>query len=258
MKKISIILFLLSGTMLCIGQQINKAEYFIDNDPGFGLANPVTVSSPGNDLNLDFTASLQLLAEGFHYLGIRAGDDLGRWSHISQRVFYVFKLQAAVDMEINNAEYFIDNDPGFGQANPVTVASPGSDLTINFTASLQSLTEGFHMLGVRAQDNSGKWGQLSQRIFYVFNIQASSAREINGVEYFIDNDPGFGNGTIVSPASPGSDLTIDIDVDLSELNSGDHVLYIRSKDASGRWGQTFAQGFSWLQTGSSGPIWRSV
>ncbi len=249
MKKINIILFLLFGPLLCMGQQINKAEYFIDYDPGFGLANPVTISSPGNDLTAGFTASVQSLTEGFHYLGIRARDDLGRWGHISQRIFYIFKMQAAGDMEINKAEYFIDSDPGFGLASPVNINSPGSDLSIDFTASLQSLAEGFHYLGIRAQDKSGRWGQLSQRVFYVFNVQSATAREIIGVEYFIDNDPGFGNGTAISPTSSDTDLTVDFDIDLSGLNSGDHVLYIRCKDALGRWGLTYAQGFAYTATG---------
>ena len=90
MKKRTLTIVLVFVTMLCTGQQINKAEYFIDSDPGFGMATPIPVNSPGNDLSLSFDVNTSTLSQGFHMVVVRARDELGRWSHTRQQVFYVF------------------------------------------------------------------------------------------------------------------------------------------------------------------------
>ena len=243
---ITLVLFVVSS--LCIGQQINRAEYFIGVDPGFGLATPIVISTPGEELSLDFTTDIQTLSEGFHFINIRARDDLGKWGHPAQRLFYVFKTQSNIDKAITDIEYFIDIDPGFGLATPVIVSSPGNIITLDFTAVIESLTEGFHFLNVRARDDLGKWGHPIQRIFYVFRSQSAADREITGIEYFIDTDPGFGKATPVEVPSPGNEITINFDVDISSLSDGDHILYVRCKDALNRWGQMQSQGFTFTIT----------
>jgi hypothetical protein len=231
-------------------EEIDRLEYFIDTDPGFGLASPVTVTSPGNNITIVFDAAIQSLSEGFHFISVRASDDLGRWSHPTQRIFYVSELPSGLAEEIDRLEYFIDTDPGFGLASPVTVTSPGNNITIDFDAAIQSLSEGFHFISVRARDDLGRWSHPTQRIFYVFKLPSDSAKEINNIEYFIDTDPGFGNGTPVSLATTGNDLTVNFDVDVSTISGGDHVLYIRCKDDLGRWSEVYSQAFSFTITSS--------
>ena len=69
------------------------------------------------------------------------------------------------------------------------------------------------------------------------------------MEYFIDTDPGYGLGTEVTLPSAGSDLTIDFSVALSGLDDGNHVLYIRAQNSLDKWGQVYAEGFSYSATG---------
>lgn len=54
-------------------------------------------------------------------------------------------------------------------------------------------------------------------------------------EYFFDADPGFGNGTPMSFA-PDTNVTVQLSIDVSGLSPGVHKLYIRAKDANGKWG----------------------
>jgi hypothetical protein len=248
MKLLIITLVLLVGSGVCIGQQISRAEYFIGEDPGFGLATPIVISTTGDKLSLDFTADIQTLSEGFHFINIRARDDLGKWGHSAQRMFYVLKSQTNTNKQISNIEYFIDIDPGFGLATPVPVSSPGNIITLDFTANIESLLEGFHFLNIRARDELGKWGLPVQRIFYVFKDISTEKSKIIGIEYFIDTDPGFGNGTAVSLASSGNDLTVTFVVKVAALTDGDHILYVRSKDALNRWGHMYSQGFTSINT----------
>ncbi|MBN2764011.1 MAG: T9SS type A sorting domain-containing protein [Bacteroidales bacterium] len=67
---------------------------------------------------------------------------------------------------------------------------------------------------------------------------------VAGIEYFIDADPGFGNGTPVEIISRNSNLIADFVVDLGGLSDGDHVVYMRTRDQQGHWGSSYAHAFS--------------
>ena len=217
-------------------QDIDYAEYFIDSDPGFGTATPIAVSATGNDISLDFNADITALQPGIHYLVIRARDDQGKWSQGSNTVFFLVKVLDVSESQINQAEYFIDTDPGFGQGVSIPVPSPGNDLALDLNPGLESLDQGIHYIHFRARDVSGRWGSVVNRVFLI-------------AEYFIDTDPGFGLGTQVSLPSAGNDLTIDFSVSLSELSDGDHILYIRAKNALNKWGMIYAESFSYSLVG---------
>ena len=92
MKKITLIIAFILSALLCPGQKINKAEYFIDTDPGFGLATPIPVSTPANDVSLSFQVNTSSLPEGFHMMVLRARDENKHWSNTRQQMFYVYKI----------------------------------------------------------------------------------------------------------------------------------------------------------------------
>jgi hypothetical protein len=68
-------------------------------------------------------------------------------------------------------------------------------------------------------------------------------------EYFIDDDPGFGKAHEIMVSTPGKDVTIETNINLTGLVEGDHILYLRAKDEAGQWGQLYAQGFNLIATG---------
>jgi hypothetical protein len=85
------------------------------------------------------------------------------------------------------------------------------------------------------------------RIFLIFltamQALAGSAQQISKTEYFIDTDPGFGNGVAV-PLTPAADLTnISFNVPVTGLTPGFHTLFVRSQDELGHWSHTPAKGF---------------
>jgi hypothetical protein len=154
--------------------------------------------------------------------------------------------------QISRAEYFIGEDPGFGLAIPIPISLSEGDLSLDFAAEIHALSEGFHFISIRARDDLGKWGLPVQRIFYVFKDLSTEENKITGIEYFIDTDPGFGNGTAVSLPSSGNDLAVTFVVNVAALTDGDHILYVRSKNALNRWGQMYSQGFTSLYTSVGG------
>jgi hypothetical protein len=244
MKKTAASFALIFFVMLCFGQQINRAEYFINNDPGYGLATEIPISAPGNNLILDFNVDVSELSQGFHMMVLRARDDLGQWSNSRQFVFYVFYAESNTEARIEKAEYYIDTDPGFGLATEIPISTPGNNLTLSFDVDLSELAQGFHMMVFRARDDLGRWGNTRQQVFYVFKSILSDIANISGIEYYVDNDPGFGNGTFVAIETPGNHAVFDFFANMNDLSEGDHVLYFRAKDALNRWSHTNMHGFS--------------
>jgi subtilase family serine protease len=136
-------------------------------------------------------------------------------------------------------EYFIDTDPGFGKGSNL-VLTPGTDISnFHFTADLSTVPEGFHKISTRFQDAKGKWSLTRTRLF--FNQAISSGAplpNITAVEYFIDTDPGFGKGKKLT-VTPANDIkNIQFEPDLTNIDFGNHTLYIRARDAQGKWSLT--------------------
>lgn len=62
-----------------------------------------------------------------------------------------------------------------------------------------------------------------------------SQESIVSVEYFIDNDPGVGNGISVS-IEEGNDLDLQVTVPIEDLDPGMHSIHFRTKNENDEWG----------------------
>lgn len=179
MKKLPLIVVFILSALVCTGQKINKAEYFIDADPGYGQAIPVPVTTPANDVSLSFQVNSSGLSQGFHMMVLRARDDKGLWSTTRQQVFYVYTPVITTYSKINKAEYFIDTDPGFGMAVPVPVATPATKVSLSYAVNITNLSQGFHMIVARARDETGRWSASHQQVFYVYKPVSKTSLKID-------------------------------------------------------------------------------
>lgn len=135
---------------------------------------------------------------------------------------------------ITSAEYFFDTDPGIGNGVPISLSS-GQSLDINFEASTALLSDGFHKLYVRFKDDSEIWSLFEGRSFYVQpELTPPVVPQIVDAEYFIDNDPGVGNGHPID-ITPGSPQELIIDINNSGLGAGFHKVFIRTFDSNTKW-----------------------
>ena len=143
---------------------------------------------------------------------------------------------AAQDTSVIKMEYFIDTDPGVGQATSMSIpASP--DVTFPFIVNLTGYAIGYHKLYIRTRDNLGRWSLTASR-----NIEVLASQTKNNVvsgEYFIDQDPGFGAGTAINVSSPDTVVLQNFNAAVTGLPEGFHKLYGRFKDTYGNWSQTF-------------------
>ncbi len=210
------------------GANITAAEYYIDNDPGKGMATniPVTV---GATADVNYTVPLTGLGRGIHHVGVRVKDDRGKWSLATVRTFLTMELPAS--KELVACEYFLDSDPGEGLANSVAITS-GSTVDKAITVDLTGLVPGIHHVGVRVKYTNGRWSLATVRTFLTMELPAS--KELVACEYFLDSDPGEGLANSVAITS-GSTVDKAITVDLTGLVPGIHHVGVRAKYTNGRW-----------------------
>lgn len=203
-------------------QPVYRAEYFFDNDPGYGNGTPVTLT-PGNLVGLNFNANTTGLEAGIHTLFMRVKS--GLWSQTYSRLIGVNP-----DVGITQAEYFFDSDPGFGKGIYIAV-TPANIVALNFNATTTGLAPGIHTLFVRVK--SGIWSQSYTRF-----VAISPVIGISQAEYFFDSDPGLGEGTAIN-IIPGNLVNLDFNANTTTLAPGIHTLFVRIK--SGVWSQTYSR-----------------
>jgi hypothetical protein len=74
----------LAGTAnVAVGQTVGGAEYFVDTDPGIGMATAVTVGPPGPSAPISATVPVAGLTVGTHTLGVRARNSTGTWGPVT-------------------------------------------------------------------------------------------------------------------------------------------------------------------------------
>ncbi|MEO7992305.1 MAG: T9SS type A sorting domain-containing protein [Chryseolinea sp.] len=220
-------------------QNIVRAEYFFDTDPGPGNGSAITIPSPGTNVSFTANISTSSLSLGFHQLAIRVKESGSPWGEFENRGFYITNSTADVP-SLTAAEYFFDNDPGIGNGTsiPVTI---GANINFIVNVPTTSLSVGFHFLAVRTKGLDGKWGIFESRGFYITN-STSDVSNIVAAEYFFDNDPGAGNGTPISISS-GSTVNFTTSLPITGLPTGFHFLTIRTKGLDGMWGVFESRGF---------------
>ncbi len=143
---------------------------------------------------------------------------------------------AAQGQNITRIEYFIDNDPGFGSGTAVSITASAS-LTNTFSLSFPTgLSSGFHLLTVRARDANNQWSTVGIRPFFKESLPATAPANIVAMEYFTDNDPGYGLGTSVGLTSgtalSGQTFAVPLSV---SLTAGFHFLTVRARDVNSQW-----------------------
>lgn len=141
---------------------------------------------------------------------------------------------------IVQAEYFFDTDPGFGNGKLIAITPAVNINALSFQADLTGLSNGFHRLYIRTKDATGHWSFTNNDLFDNFILPAYSVappapRNMVAAEYYVDADPGYGNG-IPLTLPPAQDLNnANIAINVTGLPPGTHRLYIRTRDADGRW-----------------------
>jgi hypothetical protein len=261
-KKVAFFLLLLvSLQIFCQTDKIQRAEYFIDTDPGGGNGMPIGVTSLQDILTIsDFTVvGTAGLSEGSHQVGVRVQDEMGFWSMAVIRSFYIDTVtqtnqNSQMSASLVSAEYFLDSDPGGGNAFPISFNETSvfsiDDLIVNQISS-DTLSAGSHQIGLRVKDSLGRWSSSIIRSFYIDTVTETSqnsqtSASLISAEYFLDSDPGGGNAFPISFNETSvfsiDDLIVN-QISSDTLSAGSHQVGLRVKDSLGRWSTSIIRSF---------------
>lgn len=160
---------------------IVRLEYAIDANLPFGSGTAIPITPAINIANLNAVIDISNLPAGPHILFIRSLDANGKWS-ITNIAFFsnaavpAYPTAPSAANPIQQMEYFIDTDPGFGLATPVTFSN-SIDVTSSF--SVASLPSGSYNFYIRSRNNP--WSHTTVVPFIVGNVTPVSWLYVKGV-----------------------------------------------------------------------------
>lgn len=236
-KYILILLgILIAGFCSQAQNEIIEAEFYLDQDPGFGNATPIDLTSAEN-ISEVFSASLDDLDAGPYFAYVRVKDENNMWS-IPLKV--PFQVQKSALPDITSAEWFIGNDPGFGSGNPVDI-STGETVDDLVSASTEGILAGRNFAYLRFQNADGNW---SIHLKKAFVINDKLPLDVVAAEYFIDQDPGINMANSVEVINPDHFVEQTLMAEISgDLPEGDHLLYLRVQNDEGFWSIDLVRSF---------------
>lgn len=144
----------------------------------------------------------------------------------------------AYSQKITSGEYFYDTDPGVGNGIALAALTAGDSVSLNVIFSTVGLPAGLHQLYIRFKDSLNQWGIADPYPFSIYDTTPPvvyQAAQLTRGEYFIDNDPGAGNGTSFGFSTADS-VNSQLNISVSGLPAGQHIFCIRYRDAQGKWG----------------------
>ena len=226
-------------------------EYFIDNDPGSGngISIPVT---PGREIaSINFDADINNISKSWHRLYIRARNADGGWGLCTFALFdnvAVPAYQTASGIvNLEEMEYYIDNDPGMGNGIKIPLPASPDQNNLTIPVDISNLTGGIHRLVIRSRNSLNQWSLTHISTFENTALKpypaAVTAGPVTEMEYFFDTDPGFGNGQPISFTGAPDINQLSVNADLAGLTEGQHTLYLRSR--SFPWSLTMAVNFNY-------------
>ena len=225
---------------MLMAQTPYKVEYFLDGDPGYGLAQTITnIQVGGNELTFDLSEA----ACGAHLLFVRAQDSEGRWSTTMSRPLLIDRFQ-----DIVYVEYFFDNDPGIGNGMAVQLPDQSykAHLNMDLQLDITGLSLGEHELFVRARDRFDQWTDVQSRRFTIVQGGVTppdtpqTSGDLSRIEYFFDTDPGYGLANKLENPRTGKNTYL---MDFKNVDDGAHILFLRAQDTNGNWSATLSRPF---------------
>lgn len=156
-------------------------------------------------------------------------------------LLFIGKIMLAQQPDLTQLEYYFDSDPGFGNGTQVSF-TPDSIIDVSFNADLSLIDVGYHKLFVRTKDENRKWSLIYKQGIYKSLAPSTNVLlpDIVEIEYFFDNDPGYGNGTGFQ-ITTDSLINQDFKADMSMLTVGSHQFYMRVKDENKKWSLIYTE-----------------
>ena len=205
--------------------QPTAVEYWIDER--FSMTQSVSGST------ILLSVDISQLQPGTHQFYCRVQASNGTWS---ETYASEFTIEAPVLQEAF-IEYYIDIDPGYGNANMVKQIEQGTN---NISVDLANTAAGAHVLYLRSRDEYGRWSASVARPLYVHPKRYENFVQM---EYFFDdNDPGNGKAIPLSDFKANMELLVS-QLPITGLQAGSHTLNVRGMTEDGVWSSVITRPF---------------
>jgi hypothetical protein len=245
-KLTYLFIFLLLPLFAFSQQHVTQAEYFVDTDPGQGLATPMLAYDGNfNDaMETVIKSNVGSWTIGAHKIGVRVKDNNGNWGPAFQTVLMVQSPAILPVIHLSAGECFWDVDPGQGNGT-VMLAFDG-----NFNDAMESVVKnsfahpglGMHKLSVRVKDVNNNWSAVFSTVISVQSPSVIPTIKLTAAECFWDADPGQGNGTVMLAFDGNFNDAMESAVKNSFATTGlgMHKLSVRIKDVNNNWSAVFS------------------
>lgn len=236
------------GITVTYASTLANAEYFIDTDPGIGLATALSGIPSSGVINQTIPINLAPLSlpQGVHSIGIRVKDQNDKWSLTHTKTFLILGSATTGTNAIADVEYFVDSLKQDKSNLVSTGITAANDATISL-AIPQNIPQGVHSVSFRVKDNNGKHSLFHTKTYLVLGIGSGATNALSEVQYFYDQDPGEANRT-TQALSLDANNTAQIPLNIT-LSLGVHSVSFRVKDTHGKWSLFHTKVFLVLGTG---------
>ena len=258
LQRLAYLLVFCTISLLGFGQKsVVQGEYFWDTDPGQGNGTALTATDGSFDEALEnlFASGIDVssLGLGAHSFNVRIKGQNGTWSNVFKQIIVVEGPLSIITRTINvtQAEYFWDMDPGAGNGTPLLAVDGAFDEALEnlFKTGIDvsALSLGAHSFSVRIKGQDAAWSAVFKQTIYLDVPVTTITRNVDVIqgEYFWDLDPGAGNGTPLLAVDGAFDEALEnlfkTGIDVSALSLGAHSFSTRIKGQDGAWSAVFKQ-----------------
>lgn len=209
--------------------QIERLEYFVDEMIGEGEGTSLSINKSNNVIATQ-NINLENLSEGLHRIHFRAQNSSGSWSLTHSRPFLIKGENLTSD--ITDIEYFFDEKTTPDKKYNL-VFTESNAVNISQNIDIKEIDSGLHRLYFRAKNSKGNWSTTHSRPLLV-SPSFQDLAEINRVEYYFDNDPGYNKGESLT-FTQSSNVELNKNIPLKNLQTGQHSIVFRARDNFGNW-----------------------
>jgi hypothetical protein len=115
------------------------------------------------------------------FLRVKNSDN--SWSMYDNKTFRVSDVPYTNTASIVSAEYFIDVDPGIGNATALTVSGDVLDENIVVPTS-GSIAQGDHYLHIRVQNADGTWSLYDRKLFEIDGTLGITPEDLSEISIY--------------------------------------------------------------------------
>lgn len=207
---------------------ITQFEFRVDN----GSWTPV---DPADSAQIPISQAISTSGLGFglHRLDLRLTDDLNRLGPVTTGYFFVFDPATSQVRLVTQIEYWFNS-------NPPTTLDVTDVPTVDFDEILATagLPIGLNSFKMRVTDDLGRIGPVTTGSLIVISpFGPGQPRTITAAEFYVNVDPGPGNGVPIPLPVDGvfDESQEDVVGVITGVPIGMHLVAVRVRDNAGRW-----------------------